>query len=836
MTIRNRMALLFVLLFAALQGSIAAPRTLSQMKAAAQAALKSHARTLGANKELKAILTKEQVALIGYNDGPYAVVAADDRFPAVLGVSKTPYSGGANANFEFWLKAMSGALAYRVQHNMPAHIITPDPAFFPASVEPLCSSFWDQLTPYNNLLPSGIYTGCVATAMAQVLYYHKAPEHGTGTRTIQAKGTPVTANFEEDYYDWDNMLDVYRGNYSDEEGNAVALLMRDCGVAANMNYGNAWDGGSGAYSQDAASGLRTYLNMPEAECKERDRYSDTEWMEMVFNELAFVGPLYYGGTDMQLYSGHAFVLHGYNEEGLVYVNWGWSGDDDGFFDISLLNPPGYKFSAGQDMIIGVHGDLNARASRNDTIQMEQAGQLLNELAELVPADSLNLIAGLKVSGPINGADLLTLRSMAGCDEEMNMFRGTLRSLDLSEATFVGGGGHFINTGSRQISTAANRLPELAFYGCRSLGTLILPKNIVSIGKGAFAMCTGLNNLVLPEANDSQEYILEDQTLYLKTDPNTIYEVLPTAKGAYEVVKGHTAVADYAFSGCSKITKIHLPSTVTEIGNSAFQGCSGLKEFKLAHKEVPQTGTAALEGVNFNNAILYVRAGMKDNFRYHSEWGKFGKAPLDNIKEFGSAVTARNAGRDYGEENPRFGYQYSGDRPNGTPALSCDADIYSPVGKYVIHVEPGTITDEVVDYYDGTLTIWKAKLKVSVGDYERFVGQENPEFELTYDGFKLGETPDVLTRQPVATTTATIDSPEGEYPITISGGEAQNYEFRYHAGVLKVVADPSGITELRNSDKTFDVYTVDGIRVGQGISLQTLSKGVYVVNGHKIVIK
>ena len=139
-------------------------------EAAAQAALKSHARTLGANQELKAILTKEQVALIGYNDGPYAVVSADDRFPAVLGVSKTPYSGGANANFEFWLNAMSGALAYRVQHNMPAHIITPDPAFFPTSVEPLCSSFWDQLTPYNNLLPSGIYTGCVATAVAQIPY------------------------------------------------------------------------------------------------------------------------------------------------------------------------------------------------------------------------------------------------------------------------------------------------------------------------------------------------------------------------------------------------------------------------------------------------------------------------------------------------------------------------------------------------------------------------------------------------------------------------------------------------------------------------------------------
>ncbi len=838
MTINKRLELLPVLLTIVVQSVVAGPRTMPQMKMAAQSAIKSsHLQYQGTSKEIKALVVKEQTALIGYEDGPFAVVSTDDRFPEVLGISMTPYSGGQNVNFEFWLNAMSRALAYRAANNLPARIITPDPAIYPGTVGPLCTSTWDQLTPYNNLLPSGIYTGCVATAMAQVLYYHKAPEHGTGERTIYAKGTPVKATFEDDYYDWDNMLDSYNnGGYSAEQADAVALLMRDCGVAANMQYGGVWDGGSGAYSMDAADGLRTYLNMPEAQCKERVSFTDEEWMDMVFNELANVGPLYYGGSDMSLFSGHAFVLHGYREDGMVYVNWGWSGNDDGWYDISLLNPPGYKFSAQQDMIIGVHGEETAKAVLSEAVHMEHAGTLHDKLAEIVPADSLSLIGELKITGPINGADMLTLRFMAGCDDKMNIFKGSLRSLDLSEANIVSGGGSFINVEGRHISTSTNCLPELAFYGCRSLKKLVLPDNIIKIGKGAFALCSRLDSIVFPEEKANQEYLLKNETLYLKSDTTVIFEVMPTFKGTYVVAKGKTGIEGYAFAGCGKITKIHLPSTVTRIGDNAFQSCSSVSEFRVAHREVPQTGKNVFNAVNFSFAKLYVPAGTKDMFKSHSEWGQFATSQRDNIMEYGSAVSARNAGRDYGEENPRFGYTFSGDRPNGEPELSCSATIDSPAGNYVIHVEPGTITDEIVEYFDATLMVWKATLRVSVGDYERYVGEENPVFELVYDGFKLDETPDVLTKLPIATTTATIDSPEGEYPIIISGGEAQNYEFRYKAGSLKVKANPTGIVELGQDGKPHDVFTTNGVKIGNSTGLHLLPKGIYLVNGRKVVLK
>ena len=94
----------------------------------------------------------------------------------------------------------------------------------------------------------------------------------------------------------------------------------------------------------------------------------------------------------------------------------------------------------------------------------------------MPSDSLDRIAGLKISGEINASDLRLLRQLSGCDDEMNLSRGTLRSLDLSEASIVGGGGYFLKVGNRQITTSAKRIPEMAFYGCRSLKQLILPLN------------------------------------------------------------------------------------------------------------------------------------------------------------------------------------------------------------------------------------------------------------------------------------------------------------------------------------------------------------------------
>ena len=126
--------------------------------------------------------------------------------------------------------------------------------------------------------------------------------------------------------------------------------------------------------------------------------------------------------------------------------------------------------------------------------------------------------------------------------------------------------------------------------------------------------------------------------------------------------------------------------------------------------------------------------------------------------------------------------------------------------------------------------------MTVADAEREQGQDNPVFAISYMGWKNGETESVLTKRPVATTTATKDSPVGVYDIVVSGGEAQNYELIYVGGKLTVTV-PNMIADLMRPDGTFDVYTL----TGQPVRLHTktlkgLAKGVYIVNGKKLMVK
>ena len=193
-------------------------------------------------------------------------------------------------------------------------------------------------------------------------------------------------------------------------------------------------------------------------------------------------------------------------------------------------------------------------------------------------------------------------------------------------------------------------------------------------------------------------------------------------------------------------------------------------------------------------------------------------------------------REYGDANPHWTYKVENGTLMGIPSLACDATPTSPVGTYEIVASEGTVEDEKVIFKSGKLIVTKASLNVSVSNYSREHGQENPVFEITYNGWKNNEDESVLLMKPVATTTATTDSPVGEYPITVSGGEAQNYKLSYVDGVLTVV-EASGIGELITIGKPLDVYTMSGQKVCcQGTSLKDLPRGIYIIGGKKVVIR
>ena len=837
----NRMTtkrlILWALMLVTAMAVDAAPRTQAQMREAAAKAInverkgkKMAPRKVSTMKTLKATA---EYQIIGMEQGGFAVIAADDLVPEVLGVSTSKYSEGANENFKWWLEAVQGAVQYAVQNGVKMNTTKPDPAKYPTQVGPLMTTLWDQGEPYNLLLPQSIYggqciTGCVATAMAQVLNYHQVPVSGLGSRTIyyphgNTTGTPVTADFGEHVYDWANMLDVYTpGSYTDEEAMAVAVLMRDCGVAADMEYGgsNSTENGSGAYSTDAAAGLRTYFGLSDAECLERDNYSESAWMDIVYNELSENGPVYYGGQSGWS-GGHAFVIHGYRADGKVYVNWGWSGDDDGYYDIALLNPGYYSFSSYQDMIIGVKG-----APRNlseETVELAEAGTLNTILDD----EKIGTVGTLKITGDINSTDLRQIRRLAGIDEKGEKTSGYLQVLDLSEARIVSGGESYLIENGKQLTTTDNELPAKAFFGCKYLQKVILPAGLKSWGEGALGLCSQIRELEIGEPAADADYVIEDELVW-NTEKTEIIAALPTKSGELDIAKGTTALRNCALAGCGRLSKVVIPASLTNIGREAMRGCSGLSEIRIVSKDVPVLGGAdVFTGISVYTCKLYVPAGTKSKYTQQAQWKTFKGSDYDNIVEYGSSVKVRNTIRKYGEENPTFVYSVSGDPISGEPVLTCEATKTSPAGKYPVTIGMGTIKGENIDLFDGYMIIQKVEATATVENATREQGQPNPDFRLLFDGLVNDETVPVWLEEPVFSCEATEESPVGEYPITVTA-QAESYKLTFVAGVLTVTESTTGIADVRSqmSEVRGAYYNLAGQRVAQP------GKGLYIRNGKK----
>ena len=212
----------------------------------------------------------------------------------------------------------------------------------PEEVKPLCSDSWTQDEPYHNLTPiidsTHCKVGCVATAMAQVMYYYKYPKQGTGSHTyFDEKGCQdtLTANFSAHTYEWDYMLDTYEDiDYSERQAQAIALLSSDCGISVDMRYGVE---SSGAETLRQPYALYNYFGYdPGMRMIYRDFYHRDELHQLIRTELAAGHPVPCSAHLAD--GGHAFIIDGYNRNGLYHINWGWGGWCDGYYNIDYMNP------------------------------------------------------------------------------------------------------------------------------------------------------------------------------------------------------------------------------------------------------------------------------------------------------------------------------------------------------------------------------------------------------------------------------------------------------------------------------------------------------------------
>ena len=271
------------------------------------------------------------------NNG-YVLVSGDDATVPVLGYSdngKFDYNTLPD-NARAWFD-MYGQLIKSVKEGKVESIQT---YASDSSVEPLMVTKWNQGAPYWNLTPQyngkQTFTGCPATAMAQIAYYHQWPIASNGSVDYVTSSLSIHISSElNTTFDWANMTPTYGENSSESSCTAVAELMREIGYAMEMDY---TDNGSGANQIQIACGIVDHLGYDKGlRIKYADTYVTEDWVEMLKEELNSGRPVLYCGYT-QMNEGHAFVCDGYNEEGLFHINWGWGGMSDGYFVITSLDP------------------------------------------------------------------------------------------------------------------------------------------------------------------------------------------------------------------------------------------------------------------------------------------------------------------------------------------------------------------------------------------------------------------------------------------------------------------------------------------------------------------
>lgn len=276
----------------------------------------------------------------------FMVVSADDVAAPVLGYTDNgAYDETAMPpSMKAWLDDYAVQIAWARENPAPAGARFISRPEYP-TIAPMLKTIWNQDAPFNDQCPKvgtkTCYTGCVATAMAQVINYHKCPAaNGTGSKSYTWNGQTLSFDYAKNSFDWKNMLNSYEDSYTQAQADAVAKLMYACGVSVEMKYGT---GSSEAATSKVATALRENFGYrTDTHVEYRKYYDVLGWEKLVYEQLRDFGPVQYSGQSND--GGHSFVCDGYNAGGFFHINWGWSGMSDGYF---LLSTPAAKASEAQ---------------------------------------------------------------------------------------------------------------------------------------------------------------------------------------------------------------------------------------------------------------------------------------------------------------------------------------------------------------------------------------------------------------------------------------------------------------------------------------------------------
>ncbi len=337
---------------------------------------KSNAPQVTSMTSYKEIKSNDVVLMhIFYSENGFAIVSADDRVLPILGYSNegTYTSESKNPTFAWWINGYKQQVEEAVKSKAPRSNEVAEawerylnPSTSPSKstneqVLPMLSTNWDQGAGYNDSCPSHpaaleankrCYTGCVATAMAQVMRFYKYPAQGVGSHTYNhpAFGA-LSANFGATTYDWNAMTLTANTPASIA---VISQLMFHCGVSVDMGYTPFSSGTQTTYTIDALFNYFKYRRFLDA--KYKSQMTDLEWHDLLKFNLKSGYPMLYSGHDAssQNLGGHAWVCDGFNDASGNYyhMNWGWGGSFNGNFLVTALAPGGSTGQQQGDFING----------------------------------------------------------------------------------------------------------------------------------------------------------------------------------------------------------------------------------------------------------------------------------------------------------------------------------------------------------------------------------------------------------------------------------------------------------------------------------------------------
>ncbi len=578
------------------------------------------------------------------NDNGYVIASGDDRAFAILGYSNKGHldtdsmPDGMKWMLDFYAKQIAASPEKSTNNRIKSA------ASYPA-IEPMLTTEWNQMYPYNANCPltngERCVTGCVATAMAQVLYYHRnrstdkvlamIPNY-TLDKSKYVGGEILHDSLHIDeipngaFIDWDNMLDSYYSNvkYTDEQIEAIANLMLYCGVAVKMDYGVSV---SGANSGNIPDALTNYFDYCNPTLVKREEYSDSEWKEMVYCSLLRGDPIIYSAGN------HCFVLDGYDGNGYVHVNWGWGGYRDDYFLLNAVEGSvesvldGYVYN--QTAVLFAEPNIRDLESVNLSLRSDRVVKNISSL-ESIPLEFDLEVNNISDEYNAFYVDVWPIKD----GKTLSWFNET------NDANVTNVSCHENKILKKQYSIPANISPgyyilapycdrynsssELVGRSHRLINEDIYISMIIKDDKATF--CVGkptlsgenisfndkiVKRICVEHWDFDEDGEINTEELELITDLGTAFK----RRGIdtfdeLQLFTGLTSIGANAFEGANSLTSITIPETVKSIGTDAF------KATKLSSIIIPKNVERIYSGA-FSDTPLSSIMVSQDNKWYDS---------------------------------------------------------------------------------------------------------------------------------------------------------------------------------------------------------------------------